>query len=267
MPSSTVQLSVALVTCNRPDSLERGLASLRFQSVQPFELIVSDDSERDHVEQVRKTVAEYGGIYCPGPRRGLYSNRNFIAEQCHGTHIRTMDDDHILPPNHLALCFEALKSDPSAIWTTGEIGYLSDECSRIAHTADQLGSSGVGEAIRDTNDNWGIADGSTTYPRDVFDRGFRMVEDFRFGSSYLEFGAYLYRNGWKCRCVPGALVEHHATSLRQPDPASIVFASLCFNVYFRPSLLRSIRHLAPHWRELPSLPHLFRKAKRRWSIR
>ena len=148
MPSSTVQLSVALVTCNRPDSLERGLASLRFQSVQPFELIVSDDSERYHVEQVRKTVAEYGGIYCPGPRRGLYSNRNFIAEQCHGTHIRTMDDDHILPPNHLALCFEALKSDPSAIWTTGEIGYLSDECSRIAHTADQ--HAHVGARLRES---------------------------------------------------------------------------------------------------------------------
>jgi glycosyltransferase involved in cell wall biosynthesis len=267
MRSAGVRLSVALVTCNRPDSLERGLASLRSQSVQPFEVIVSDDSGSDHLERVRTLAAEYGGTYCAGPRRGLYPNRNFAAEQCQGTHIRTMDDDHTLPSDHFARCFEAVKSDPDAIWTTGEIGYLCGERSRVAESADQLGPSGVGEAIEDTCNNWGIADGSTTYPRTVFDRGFRMVEDFCFGSSYLEFGAYLYKNGWKCRCVPGALVEHHAISLRQPDPASIVFASVCFNAYFRPNPMRLVRHLAPHWRELRALPHLFRKAKRRWITR
>jgi len=172
-----------------------------------------------------------------------------------------------LPPNHFAQCFEAVQNDPDAIWTTGEIGYLGAERVRTAESADQLGPSGIGEGITDTDDNWGIADGSTIYPRKVFDRGFRMVEDFWFGSSYLEFGAYLYRNGWKCRCIPGALVEHHATVLSQPDPASIVFSSVCFNVYFRPNLTRFVRHLAPHWRELSALPHLLRKANRRWSNR
>jgi glycosyltransferase involved in cell wall biosynthesis len=266
MSSSSLQISVALVTCNRPDSLERGLVSLRNQSVQPFEVIVSDDSSRDHEERVRKLAAQYGSLYFAGPRRGLYPNRNFAAEQCQGTHIRTMDDDHTLPPDHLARCFESVQNDPDAIWTTGEIGYVNGRCTRIAERADQLGPSGVGDRIRDSEDNWGIADGSTTYPRKVFDRGFRMVEDFSFGSSYLEFGAYLYRNGWKCRCVPEALVEHHATLLREPDPASIFFASLCFNAYFRPNLLRLVRHLAPHWREFRALPHLFQIAKRRWSM-
>ena len=71
MESAGVQLSVALVTCNRPDSLERGLDSLRSQSVQPFEVIVSDDSASNQAERVRKLAAEYGGIYCAGPRRGL----------------------------------------------------------------------------------------------------------------------------------------------------------------------------------------------------
>lgn len=66
-----------------------------------------------------------------------------------------MDDDHILAPDHLARCLEAVKNDPDAIWTTGEIGYLIGECSRVAESADQLGPSGVGEAIRDTDDNWG----------------------------------------------------------------------------------------------------------------
>jgi glycosyltransferase involved in cell wall biosynthesis len=266
MKSTGVQLSVAMVTCNRPDSLERGLASLREQDVQPFEFIVSDDSGREHAQRVRKLAAKYGGIYCDGPHRGLYANRNFAATQCRGSHIRTMDDDHILPLDHLARCLDAVKKDPNAIWTTGEIAYLDGERVHLAERANQLGPSGVGEGITNTEDNWGISDGSTTYPRKIFDRGFRMVEDFRFGSSYLEFGAYLYRNCWKSRCVPGASVEHYATVLRAPDPASIVFASVCFNAYFRPNFIRLARHLAPHWRELRALPYLFQKAKLRWCV-
>src|SRR6516162_7399820 len=267
MRSPEIQLSVALVTCNRPVSLERALVSLRAQSVQPFEVIVSDDSAAELVEPARVVAKKYGCIYCAGPRRGLYANRNFAARQCRGSHIRTMDDDHVLPRDHFSQCLEAVKSDPDAIWTTGEIGYLDGEVTNVAEVANQLGPSGVGERIENHSDNWGISDGSTIYPRNVFDREFRMVENFAFGSSYLEFGAFLYKNGWKSRCIPGALVEHYAAVLSQPDPASIVFASLCFNLYFRPNLLRFCRSLAPHWRELCALPNLFQKARQRWNVR
>jgi glycosyltransferase involved in cell wall biosynthesis len=266
MSSSRIQLSVALVTCNRPDSLERTLASLRSQSVQPFEIIVSDDSGLDQAKRIRDLVAEYGAVYCIGPRRGLYANRNFAAKRCCGTHIRTMDDDHILQMDHLARCIDAVHSDPSSIWTVGESCFLNGAAFLIAETGIQLGPAGVGVTIKDPDDHWGIADGSTIYPREVFDHGFWMVEEFGFGSSYLEFGAYLYRNGWRCRCVPGVLVEHYATALSRPDPVSIVFASVCFNLYFRRNPIRLIRYLAPHGRELRTLPHLFMKAKRRWGL-
>jgi glycosyltransferase involved in cell wall biosynthesis len=265
MQSADIQLSIALVTCNRPDSLERALASLRTQSVQPFEIIVSDDSQMEHAEATRTVAAKYGCIYSSGPHRGLYANRNFAAEQCRGTHIRTMDDDHTLPPNHLSQCLEAVGKDSDAIWTTGEIGYLNGEAAGIAETANQLGPAGVGEQIANPDDNWGIADGSTVYPREVFDRGFRMVEGFGFGSSYLEFGAYLYANGWKCRCVRGAKIEHHSSMWSTPDPLSILFASLCFNVHFRPNFLRLSRYLLPHWRRLHFLPNLLQQARRRWQ--
>jgi glycosyltransferase involved in cell wall biosynthesis len=265
MQTSGIQLSVGLVTCNRPESLERGLASLRSQSVQPFEVIVSDDSGKDHVPRIRELAAGYGGIYCAGPRRGLYANRNFSAQQCQGSHIRTMDDDHILPPDHLARCLASVKDDPGAIWTTGELGYLNGIPVGLAETANQLGPAGVGEAIEDRDNNWGIADGSTIYPREVFDRGFRMVEEFGFGSSYLEFGAYLYKNGWRCRCIPGAEVMHYATTLGRPDPLSQRFASICFNHYFRPNVFRLARYLVPHWRNWIKLRRLFERADLRWN--
>jgi glycosyltransferase involved in cell wall biosynthesis len=265
MQSSDIQLSVALVTCNRPDSLERALVSLRGQSDQPFEVIVSDDSGIEYAEATRAVAAKYRCIYYSGPHRGLYANRNFAAQRCRGTHIRTMDDDHILPPDHFLRCLEAVSADPNAIWTTGEIGYLNGAVVGIAEIANQLGPAGVGEQIENRDDNWGIADGSTIYPRAVFEYGFRMVEDFDFGSSYLEFGAYLYHKGWKCRCIPDAVVEHHATILGQPDPVSHLFASICFNRYFRPDVAQLTRHLLPQWKNWQKLTSLFGKAHSRWK--
>src|SRR5580704_7020256 len=141
MQSADIQLSIALVTWNRPDSLERALASLRAQSVQPFEVIVSDDSQMEYTEATRAIAAKFGCSYNSGPHRGLYANRNVAAQQCRGTHIRTMDDDHILPPDHLAKCLQAASTDANAIWTTGEIGYLQGQLVDSAEVANQLGPS------------------------------------------------------------------------------------------------------------------------------
>src|SRR5260370_12443115 len=92
-----------------------------------------------------------------------------------------------------------------------------------------------------------------------------MVEDFGFGSSYLEFGAFLYSRGCKCRCMRGALVEHHVLALSQPDPLSLRFASICFNRYFRPNAGRLLRHLLPHMETWTKLPNLFELPHRRWK--
>jgi hypothetical protein len=165
----------------------------------------------------------------------------------------------------LAQCHESIELDPGAIWTTGERGYLGGKFVRTSARAIQLHPSGVGGPIENPDDNWGISDGSTIYPSEVFARGFRMVENFGFGSSYLEFGAFLYVNGWKCRCVPGATVEHYACRLQLPDPLSVSFACICYNRHFRPSLARLIRYLAPRWSCWKEMPKLFQEARQRWA--
>ena len=40
---------------------------------------------------------------------------------CLGTHVRSVDDDHEFPPGHTAACYAAVRADPEAIWTIGEI--------------------------------------------------------------------------------------------------------------------------------------------------
>lgn len=276
--NDNICISVALVTRNRPVSLAQCLASLRAQDVQPFEVIVSDDSDADFVDATRQAALAQGCRYVTGPKRGLYANRNYAASQCTGTHIRTMDDDHTFPTGHFAQCLAAVQSDSQAVWTTGEVCFVDGKYHGKAETAAQLQPSGLGGPVTDPDNNWAIADGSTIYPATVFQRGLKMVEEFPLGSSYLEFGAYLYRRGYRGRCVPGASVEHHATQatidrgMSRADVASWMFASLCFNLHFKRNLMLATKYAAAnllHSRQraalLTAMPGMVARARERWS--
>ena len=196
MNEPEILLSVALVTRDRPESLNRCLKSLRAQNVQPFEVVISDDSDPPLTNKTEVVAKRWGCRYIQGPHRGLYANRNHVALACKGTHIRTMDDDHVFPRGHMGQCIKAVSLDPFSIWTTGETCYINGKYQGIIEKANQLHPSGAGCSVQDIDNNWAIADGSTIYPKEVFDRGYRMVEDYEHGSSYLEFGAYLYHNGF-----------------------------------------------------------------------
>ncbi len=279
--TSNIHLSVAVVTMNRPDSLNYALKSLRTQSCQPFEVIVSDDSNSSYQAEVQKVAESWRCKYIVGPGRGLYANRNHSALACSGTHIRTMDDDHRLPAGHLKACLDAIRLDPTAIWTTGERGFVDGQYYMTLETATQLHASGVGEAVKDLDDNWSIADGSTIYPSEVFRRGYRMVDWYNYGPSYLEFGTYLYKRGFKSRCIRGAIVEHYAraetlqrmTADRDcEDVESRLFASLCFNLYFRPNKFLALKGLLACLKQsrcgprlLVHLPLVLSRVRQRWQ--
>lgn len=272
-----IRLSIALLTRNRPYSLNQCLESVRSQSVQPFEIVVSDNSDPAYVSDSKQVADRWDCRYITGSLRGLCSNRNHAAVACQGTHIRTMDDDHILLPEHLEKCLEALKFDPHSIWTTGEIGYIDGEFYNQAETANQLSPSGVGIGITNTDNNWGIADGSSIYPRTVYDQGFRMLEDYEYGESSLEFGAYLYANGFKSRSLLGVYVEHYAeaaTITRRPLGMyeSRLYSSICYNLYFKRNYQNFLRYLGlyslylqPYKNLLIYLPQILQKVNNRWN--
>ncbi len=276
--SSPVKLSIALPTRNRPDSLNLSLESLRAQSYQPFEVIVSDDSDPQYQPMVEKIAQDWQCQYIVGPRRGLYANRNNAALACSGSHIRTMDDDHRFPAEHLATCIEAVQSDPQSIWTTGETSFLNGDFYGTTAVANQLHPAGVGETACDLDNNWAIADGSTIYPATVFTSDHRMVEWYGYGPSYLEFGAYLYSRGFKSRCVRNAVIYHlvETATLHRLDTVeameSQLFASLCFNLYFRPDRYLALKYIAARFRQakfqlwfLKVLPITLQRAKARWA--
>ena len=110
-----VSVSVALVTRNRPRSLERCLESWRRQTVAPDEIVVSDDSDVETAAETEQIALRYGCRYIRGPRRGLYANRNHVSLACRGTHIVSADDDHTHPADYLAVITDLVDKRSSTV--------------------------------------------------------------------------------------------------------------------------------------------------------
>ncbi len=232
-------MSVAVVARNRPERLERTLHSVRAQSVQPWEVVVSDDSDPEHVEAVRRVCERLGCRYVPGPRRGLYANRNSAALACGGTHVRTMDDDHELPQLHFERCLEALERDRASIWVIGE-WYSWDERDDPAPCPGELHPRGFSVPPRDPQRCAALGDGSTIFPREVFDRGIRYAEEFTFGIVYLELAERLVYLGYRIRHLDTTCVVHHPAAARsivapEMEEAARMYAMLCHSFLYRPA--------------------------------
>lgn len=240
--AGNIKVSVALVTRNRPESLVRCLASWRAQNVQPFEIVISDDSDGRFQMQNRKIAERFQVQWMAGPRRGLYANRNHIVKACRGSHIRSADDDHELPPNHFASCLAAVDSDPAAVWIIGEhFAPVAKNVKLPPPCPGQLHPRGFSEPPIDTQNTWALADGASIFPRSVFDLGFRYAECFKFGDAYLEFGSLLHARGFRIRQLEATYVIHHFNKStrsflsREIDLKSELFAILCHSFIYQPT--------------------------------
>jgi glycosyltransferase involved in cell wall biosynthesis len=204
-------LSIAIVTRNRPDSLQKTLDSLSIQNAQPFEIIISDDSDSDEMIEANKKVALiYGAKHILGPQKGLYANRNFVARHSLGTHFRTMDDDHEFPDNHIAICLEAIEQNADAIWTIGE--YCSPDPNRSlpAPVPGQLHPMGYSYSPTDMSTYFGISCGATIYPKKVVEKNVLNLETYMFGILYLEYGSRLYNKGYTLKHLNTTFIIHHS---------------------------------------------------------
>jgi glycosyltransferase involved in cell wall biosynthesis len=237
-----VRLSVAIVTRNRPESLERTLRSLGAQGSQPYEVLVSDDSSAEHRQRTRDIALAHGARYVSGPQRGLYANRNASALACTGSHIRTMDDDHEFPPGHIAACLDAVRRAPAVVWIIGECLPGEEGGEEAWMCPPQLNARGSSVTPLPGRPIWAIADGAAIYPREIFDRGLRFSESFRFGAAYMEWGSRLHWLGYEIRHLDTTYVIHHLDpAARSFNDVRItagahLFAALCHSFVYQPTL-------------------------------
>jgi len=246
-----INLSIALVTRNRPESLERTLTSLFKQDVSPYEVIISDDS--DNIESCNKNILlaeRFNCKYIKGPQRGLYSNRNFVAKLCKGTHIRSMDDDHEFPPNHFENCIAAIEKNKEVIWTIGEYYPYEKSWPLPAPIPGQLHPRGYSYPPTELNNYYGISCGATIYPRSVVTNNIMNLETYQFGDLYLEYGARLVNYGYTIRPLETTYVIHHydkdnrsLNNLTVINSAK-VFSMLMFSFYHKRSVTNQLLTIA-----------------------
>ena len=264
-----LQISVALVTRNRPDSLERTLQSLRAQSVQPFEVVISDDSDEARAAETRELAVKYGCRYTRGPQRGLYANRNHAARACQGTHIRAMDDDHTFQAGHFARCLEEAATEPAAVWLVSEYIPADEKPGEMPQCPPQLHPRGFSTVPPDPQNCWSIADGSTIYPRAIFDSGIHFEEAFKFGASYLEFGSLLYHLGYHIRSLQGTYLIHHyiaggrSYANEEMEQGSCFFAMFCHSFLYQPTLRNRVLTCLEVGKQMLLRPRLAYRALKR----
>jgi len=210
-----IAVSVALVTRNRPRSLERCLESWRRQAVAPDEIVVSDDSDDDTAAESEEIARRYGCRYTRGPRRGLYANRNHASLECRGTHIVSADDDHTHPAGYVAVIRDLITSDLRRVWIFSE--RLPGDSSSPLTCPPELHRSGFGCAPADPSRCAAIADGATVYPREIFASGLRYDETYAFGGLWYLWGKLLSRHGWHISFSDRTFVWHHFW----PDDATV----------------------------------------------
>jgi len=246
-----VLLSIALVTRNRPDLLESCLYSLFKQDNLWHEILISDDSTDDlAIESNKKISTFYRARYLKGPQKGLYANRNFIAKQCTGTHIRTVDDDHTFPPNHISTCINTIKEDPKSVWIIGEylLGVSPHEAPHPC--PGELHPRGFAVTPKDPQNSRAISCGATIYPREIIDKNVLNIDYFKFGNSYLEYGSRLKFMGYRIRHISETFVFHnfnpHTRSFnnRLEILDSRVYSVLALSFIYNPTIFNKVSTIA-----------------------
>lgn len=204
----TASISVALVTRDRPDHLQRCLASWRAQTRQPFEIVISDDSEdAECVARNRRLAESFGARHVAGPKRGLYANRNAAALACRGGHVLTADDDHTHPGNYLQTVEQLAELDARRVWIFGERVPSRPDIALVCPA--ELRANGTFGPPADPQDCAAIADGASLIPAAAFAAGVRYDEAYPFGPLWYLFARKLRRAGWRISFTPQTHVWHH----------------------------------------------------------
>jgi cellulose synthase/poly-beta-1,6-N-acetylglucosamine synthase-like glycosyltransferase len=121
--ASSVNLTVALCTRDRPEEVQRCLASLQEQSYPRLSVMVVDNAPRD--DRVRRLV-DSGQFrmpvrYVAEPAPGLSHARNAAVDQCETELIAFLDDDEVACRYWASELVRGFLEDPAVDCVTGVI--------------------------------------------------------------------------------------------------------------------------------------------------
>jgi GT2 family glycosyltransferase len=120
LPSTSVQVTLAIATCGRADALARCLEAVRAQIRAPDEIIVVD---QDPAEEARAFVHRSGLAvqYCEQPKLGLSASRNLALSRANGALFAVTDDDCAPDPEWVGAIIAAFEDSTAPSAVTGPI--------------------------------------------------------------------------------------------------------------------------------------------------
>ena len=237
---SIIKLSVVIPSRNRPGALIKCLTALNKERHLIYEIIVGDDSSPLYYDSYQKIKDRFKVKLIRGKKKGLYVNHNLLYKTAQGSHVRTIDDDHIIPLNHIYKTLSFIKLDKKSIWTIGEKLPLRPSMQDKGFYPGELNSKGYSEHLKDMDNCIAIGCGSTIYPIEIFkvQKAF-YIEKYIFGSIWLEFGPRLKMLGNNIRVIPNTFVNHYyneskrSFNIKKLDDETRLFLTFFYNLIYK----------------------------------
>jgi glycosyltransferase involved in cell wall biosynthesis len=130
------KVSVVISTFDRPEMLDKALASIHAQKYDDFEVVVVDDCSPDR-EAVKAVYEKWGNAF--DLRQvdffGYFLGENTVyqcvpknkaIENSRGDYIAYLDDDNTWRPEHLSSCVEAIEADFSTDMVYSRLSYTME---------------------------------------------------------------------------------------------------------------------------------------------
>jgi cellulose synthase/poly-beta-1,6-N-acetylglucosamine synthase-like glycosyltransferase len=202
-------VTVIVPAFNGGSGLNRSIASLRQQTLQPLEIIVVDDGSTDETRATAERARALGlvdMVICHGTRCGRSAAINAAARFASGDLLLTVDADTIFEPSAVARLAFAF-NDPRVAGASCNIAISNERDSlwTSLQSIEYLMSISAGRTILDIVGAIACLSGACSmYRRDVFIRQGGL--DVGPGED-LEYSLRLRRLGYLVRFVPEAWAE------------------------------------------------------------
>lgn len=213
--TGTTTISLCICTMNRPEDVDRALASVRAGTRQPHEIIVSDDG---HQAEVAEVAARHGAVYQRGPARGLGPNRNACLDAVSGTHVAFIDDDVKVAADFMETAYRIASEQVLTGW---ELNHSYDPPKKVnASNPSFLGFQNrpVGDELR------AIVVNATVFPASLFASA-RFTERSRYGYEELDMARQAVTLGYRIDYSDDLWVNHYPSPTNRDRYARVQVAS------------------------------------------
>lgn len=240
MPGESPHITLAILTRNRPNDLQRALAAAYGGDEVPSDVLVSDDSSDEMRPMVRCLVERYPGArYTAGPRTGLGANENHVVSALlpDAEWVAFIGDDARLSTTYLGemrrlLAMRHYHTIPSGIEIRNGVRVEPNRLSFLGFQSRRYPSYEVGRPLET------VVVQATAWPVALL-REVRWLEVSSYGYDEVDMAAKARRAGWQIRFEPSVWLYHDQSPVgRDEYPAAVEIARLyvrlrMFSVYAR----------------------------------